>query len=162
MAIEVSPVKFPVPDRLAVCGLLLAESITVSLPVRVPVIVGVKVTLMVQLAPAESVPGQAFVWAKSPVTEMPEMVTAELRLLVKVKAIPKLVVPTIRLGNVAELGDRATGRTPVPLRLIVCGLLLALSLIVTEPVAVPVVEGLNVMLIVQLAPASTDVPQVLV
>jgi len=38
-----------VPDRLAVCGLLLALSFTVSVPDAVPVAVGEKVTLIVQL-----------------------------------------------------------------------------------------------------------------
>ena len=98
MAIDVKPVRFPVPERLAVCGLLLAESVTVRVPVLAPLIVGVKVTLIVQVAPAESVPGQGFVWAKSPVVEILETVTAELRLLVKVKETGVLVVPTVRLG----------------------------------------------------------------
>jgi len=38
-----------VPDKLAVCGLLLALSLTVSVPVAVPVCVGENVTLMEQL-----------------------------------------------------------------------------------------------------------------
>jgi hypothetical protein len=34
----------PVPTRLSVCGLLLASSTIVSVPARVPVVLGVKVT----------------------------------------------------------------------------------------------------------------------
>ena len=40
------------PVKLADCGLLVALSVTVMVPVRVPVVVGVNVTLMEQLAPA--------------------------------------------------------------------------------------------------------------
>ena len=53
----------PVPVRLAVCGLFVALSVTVKLPLRVPVAVGAKVTLIVQLAPAATLAPQLFVWA---------------------------------------------------------------------------------------------------
>ena len=42
----------PVPVRLTVCGLPAALSVTVIVPGWLPVAVGVKVTLMVQFAPA--------------------------------------------------------------------------------------------------------------
>ena len=52
----------PTPDREAVCGLLGALSVTVRVPVWVPALVGVKTTLMVQLAlPAREEP-QLLVW----------------------------------------------------------------------------------------------------
>src|SRR5215467_1024308 len=44
-------VQSPVPVNGAVCGLPLALSVIETEPVRVPVAVGLKVTLMVQLAP---------------------------------------------------------------------------------------------------------------
>src|SRR5438034_717410 len=47
----------PVPERLAVCGLPLASSVTVKVAVRAAVAVGVNVTLMVQLELAASVEG---------------------------------------------------------------------------------------------------------
>ena len=50
----------PVPVRLAVCGLLLALSVTVRVAPRVPVAVGVNVTSMEQLAPAPKVEPQLF------------------------------------------------------------------------------------------------------
>src|SRR5713101_6587422 len=56
----------PVPDRLAVCGLLVASSVTVNVPLRLPVAVGVKVTLIVEFAPAATDAPQLLVWAKSP------------------------------------------------------------------------------------------------
>lgn len=66
LGVKVSTEVTPVPERLAVCGLLLPLSETVSVPWRVPVVVGVKVTWIVQLpAEARLVP-QLFVWAKSP------------------------------------------------------------------------------------------------
>ena len=50
----------------------------------------------------------------------------------------------------------------MPVRLTVCGLPVALSVTVIVPGCVPVAVGVNVTLIVQLAPAATEVPQVLV
>jgi len=61
---------------------------------------------------------------------------------------------------VAERLARAA--VPVPERLTVCGLPLALSVMLTEAVRLPLAEGLNVTLIVQLLPAATELPQVLV
>ena len=67
--------------------------------------------------------------------------------------LPKLTLVGVRL---------TTGAVPVPVRLTVCGLPMALSAIVTEAVRVPAVVGVNVTLIVQLPPAATELPHVLV
>src|SRR5438874_444914 len=59
----------PVPDTTAVCGLLLALSVTVKIALRVPVAVGVKVTLMVHFPSprtADVLGGQLLVCPKSP------------------------------------------------------------------------------------------------
>jgi hypothetical protein len=48
----------------------------------------------------------------------------------------------------------------VPERLTVCGLPLALSEMLSEAVSVPAMEGVNVTAIVQLAPAASELPQV--
>ena len=61
---------------------------------------------------------------------------------------------------VAERLARAA--VPVPERLTVCGLPLALSVILTEAVRLPLAAGVNVTLIVQLLPPATELPQVLV
>ena len=81
----------PVPLKLAVCGLPVALSATLRVPLRVPVAVGLNVTLMAQLALAarvEGLKGQLLVWAKSPllvpVMLMLAIVSAELPLLVRV------------------------------------------------------------------------------
>jgi hypothetical protein len=51
----------PVPVSETVCGLLGSESVRVSVPLRVPVAVGVKVTFTVQLPPAATVAPQSLV-----------------------------------------------------------------------------------------------------
>jgi hypothetical protein len=75
-----------------------------------------------------------------------------------------LVVPTACAGKVNEAGERLTTAVvaPVPVRLTVCVAGLALSVMVTAPALVPVAVGLKVTLRVQLAPAATLEPQVLV
>ena len=56
----------PVPVRLAVRGLPVALSVMVTVALRVPAAVGLKVTLMVQLAPTARLVPQVLVEAKSP------------------------------------------------------------------------------------------------
>ena len=59
----------PLPLSATVCGLPLALSVMLTLALRVPVAEGVKVTLMVQEAPAATVlglMGHVLVWLKSP------------------------------------------------------------------------------------------------
>jgi len=51
---------------------------------------------------------------------------------------------------------------PVPVRPTLCGLPTALSVTANDPVALPAAVGLKMTLIVQLAPAPTVVPHVLV
>ena len=63
------------------------------------------------------------------------------------------------------LGERpatAAAPAPVPVKLMVCGLPAALSEMLTAAVRVPVAVGVNVTAIVQLPPAATEAPQVLV
>ncbi len=69
---------------------------------------------------------------------------------------------TTTLPKARVVGDTVAGANPVPVSALVCGLLLAPSVTVSVPGREPVAVGLNVMLIVQLAPAARDVPQVLV
>ena len=63
-------VDVPDPDRLTAWGLPVALSAIVSVPVRVPDIVGANVTLIVQCAPARTEAPQVLVWAKSPLAPM--------------------------------------------------------------------------------------------
>jgi len=84
-------------------------------------------------------------------------------LFVNVALWALLVVPTAWLANCKVVGDKETlripGFTPVPLRLAVCGLELALSITVKVPVRVPCRDGLNVTLITQLTFAANEVGQ---
>lgn len=68
----------PVPLNCAVCGEFGASSLTVNVPVRDPIAVGVKVTETLQLSFAARVfgdRGQVEVCAKSPEVEIPAMVS---------------------------------------------------------------------------------------
>jgi hypothetical protein len=60
---KLTPAATPVPDRVTVCGLPVALSVTVIVPGWLPVAVGVKVTLMEQLVPAATEAPQVLVWA---------------------------------------------------------------------------------------------------
>ena len=51
----------PLPLRATVCGLPLALSVTDRVPLRVPVAVGLKLTLILQLVPAFRFPPQLLV-----------------------------------------------------------------------------------------------------
>jgi hypothetical protein len=155
----------PVPLRLTFCGLFEAVSVNVSVPLAGPVAVGVNVTPTAQVAPAaRPVPQLLPVVAKGPLIPTLEMARVELRRLVSVTVTAALVLPTATVPKFKELADRVTGELellPVPLRLTVCGPFPALSVKVKLPVAAPVAVGVNVTPTLQLAPAATLVPQLL-
>ena len=99
----------------------------------------------------------------APVTAMPVMLKLVFPVLFRVTVCAALVVPMDRLVKVRLVAVRlAAGPVPVPVRLTVCGLPLALSVMLTEAVRLPGAEGVNVTLIVQLPPAATKLPHVLV
>ena len=68
----------------------------------------------------------------------------------------------LKLILLPERLARGASATPVPVKLIDCGLLPALSAICTDAVLEPAVVGENVTLIVQLALCASVPPQVLV
>src|ERR1700746_969502 len=86
-------------------------------------------------------------------------------LLVRVTDCAALLVPTCWLAKLRLVVERLTAgafdAVPVPVRLTVCGLLLALSVIVIAPVRVPVAVGVKVTLMLQLAQAASGLLQVL-
>ena len=88
----------PVPERLTVWGLPVALSATLSVAARAPLAEGLKVTLIVQFAPAATELPQVLVWAKLlevvPITARLVMVNAALPELVSVIACAVLVAPT--------------------------------------------------------------------
>ncbi len=158
------------PESANVCGLLGALSAIVTAPVKVPVVVGAKSTLIVQLAPAATEVPQVPVppKAKGPeIVKLPLNVRVELPVLVSVAVCAVLVLPTDWLEKIREAGERLTSGpvvedVPVPLRVVVWGLPVALSATLKVALKVPVAEGVKVTLIVQLAAAARLVPQVLV
>src|SRR5271169_3413011 len=86
--------------------------------------------------------------------------------LVSVTFCAALGVFTVWLAKLRLAVDKVTAgafaAVPVPVKLTVCGLPLALSVMVIVPGCEPVVVGVNVTLMVQFAPAATEAPQVLV
>jgi len=89
--------SWPVPVKLTVWGLPMAESVIESVAVRVPPAVGVNVKSIVQLDPAATLPPQLSVAAKSsasvPVTEMLAMGSGVMARLESVTVCALLVVP---------------------------------------------------------------------
>jgi hypothetical protein len=104
-----------VPVNATVCGLPVALSAMLMAAVREPVAVGLKVTLIVQLASTASDAGQVFVSAKSPefvpVRVIPEIAKAALPPFVKVTVWAALVVPMLCELNVKLVGARMTEDT---------------------------------------------------
>src|SRR5580704_14921706 len=70
-----------------------------------------------------------------------------------------LVVPTACAPKLKAFGFRLTGSSAIPVRLIACGLLLALSLMFTVPVSAPLLAGANVTEIAHWPLAGMLVPQ---
>jgi hypothetical protein len=94
------------------------------------------------------------------------MVRVALPLLVRVTAWAVLVAPTAWLENARVPVDRVTAGAgelvPVPDKPTVCGLLAALSVMVSDALRLPVAVGVKVTLIVQFAPAATLDPHAFV
>ena len=151
-----------VPLSATLCGLSIALSAIVKVPLLGSVPVGVKVTLMVQEFPTvtplvsmQSPPATA----NGPLAEICEkLITAPLLLVfVTVTGIGALVVFCSVDGKVRLAGATVTvvcGTSVVPFNGTLCGLFGALSEIVSVPLLGSVPEGVNVTAIVQLAPAA--------
>lgn len=79
----------------------------VKLPLRGPTKVGLNVTCAVQLAPMAKLLGEAgqlFVLRKSPATTIELIVSVDVPLLVMTTGCGALVVLSVWLGNVSEVG----------------------------------------------------------
>lgn len=156
-----------VPERVTACGELAALSAKLSLAVSVPAAVGLKVTVMVQDAPALMVP-QLLFWRKeeafAPPVTMLVRTRAEPPELVRVKVSGAEDAPITVEGKVRLEGAKlATGAaTAVPLRATGCGELTALPVKVREAAAAPAAVGLKVTEMVQEALAASVVAQLLV
>jgi len=136
----------PVPLSAMVCGEVLALSVMVIVANNAPVAVGAKCPWIVQLAATARLAPQLFAntneEAPAPVTAMLVIVTAAVPLFVTVTVCEPLEAPTVVGANERLVADKVTGgSTPVPLNAIVCGELIALSVIVTAAVSVPDATG---------------------
>jgi hypothetical protein len=151
-----------VPLRVTVCGDPAALSATVRVALKLATDAGVNVMLMLQLDPAASDEPQVLVCEKSvglaPVMVMPLMVSAALPVLESVAVCEAVVVPLVDVKlSVAGVRDAmgAGGTAPVPVRAMLCGEPVALSVIETVAVSLPGVVGANFTVIVQVALAAS-------
>lgn len=155
----------PVPLTGTVWGEPDALSVRVKVPERVPVVVGVNVTVYTQEALGASVvPHGELTW-KSPLTVAEVILRVAVPVFVRVIVCPALVVPTNCEENVKLVGARdAMGapETPVPVKLDVCGLPGALSTTNNVALRAPVAIGANWMPMVQEDPLVSVAPQLFV
>jgi hypothetical protein len=155
---------FPVPESATVCGLPLALSAIVIDPASDPLDFGLKLTLIRQFFPAFSELPQVLVSEKLPLAAMLMPVSVALPLLVRVTALVPLVVPTRWFPKLKLVGERLTAgavdeEVPVPVKVMTWGLPPALSVMVMEPLRVPVVVGVKVTLMLQAALIPSELGQ---
>jgi hypothetical protein len=157
----------PLPLRDTVCGLPEALSVKVSVAEAAPVTVGLKVRPTTQvalgatLAPLQVLVATANSEAFAPPNTTVEILSAMLPPLVTVSVIGALVVPISWLLKLTLAGDAENvAAVPVPLKEAVCGLFAESALTWSVPAALPMAVGEKVMLMEQLAPAASEVPQV--
>lgn len=112
----------PVPVSGTVCGLPLALSATETEALRAVADVGVKVTLMVQFAPAARVVPHVFVCAKSPglvpVIDTLVIVKVAFPVLDRVIGCAALVVFIGWFANATDVGANVTTAAPVEVKLV--------------------------------------------
>jgi len=140
----------------------LASSVTLKVPVRLPVAVGLNVTMIVQVIPAGTEAPHVFVWLKSPVIEIEEMFSARLPAFFRVTDIAALDVVTSWPGKVRLVGVRTATEAvfvPVPVSVADCGLLGSESVKTSCADSADATEGVNVTLTIHDAPAARLAPQ---
>src|SRR2546426_3829375 len=152
----------PIPVRVITGTLPRASLVMATPPVLKPAVVGLKVTLMVQLAPAATLLPQLLAWAKSPLAAMLAMFNTAVPLLVSVDVWDGLVVPMSRLPKIRLVLDKVmTGaRIPTPVRDTTWGLPGALSVTAIDPSREPTAVGVKATVMMQLAPGARLLPQV--
>ncbi len=149
----------PTPLNVAVCGLLAALDVTVTVPVCVPAAVGVKTRLMVQLAFPASVVPQLLVWLYGPVVTMLPMAIAAVPVLASVAGWEALLVLTSWVAKVKLEGVRVALPVltpPVPDMGTVCGLPPPAATTLRVALRAPLDCGSKTTTMVQLAPPASD------
>src|SRR5437016_2990337 len=152
----------PFPLSVMICGLPPALSASDSVPVRAPEAVGVKVTLMVQFAPAAKVAGlvgqalaPVLVAAKSPEGANELIVKAAVPVFVSVTVIGVLVVASGWLPKPRLVGANPTpGAVPFPLIVLRCALPTLFPYTTLFRSRAPEAVGVKVTLMVQVPPAA--------
>ena len=165
---RLATVAVPVPERLTVWGLPVALSVMARAAARLPLAEGVKVTLMVQLAPAATRTAAIIGLGKVAGIGAGERDAGDAQGRVAGVGQGDSLSRAGGADGLIAKGQAGGGNTgdwgvvPVPERLTVWGLPAALSVTMTAAVRVPCAAGLKVTLMVQLAPAATLDPQLLV
>lgn len=159
----------PVPVMTADCGEPAALSATEIAAVKLAAEAGVKLTVMVQVAPAARDAPQLLVWPKllafAPVAEMLVIVSAVLPGFDNVMGRGVADVLMVVLGKASGFGLRTacgtSGAVPVPVTAADCGEPAALSAMEIAAVRAAAEAGVKVTVMVQVAPAASDAPQLL-
>lgn len=162
--------KTPFPVSGTDCRVVAALSVIDTEPVWLIRLVGVKVTVIVQVEPTGIDELQVLTWEKSPDTvalmEILVMFKAAAPVFFTVTTWGALAVLSCTLGNARVAGVRVTtGRAPtfpVPLRVTLCGPPEALSVIVIAADRLPTAKGENVTAMLQLKPAASLLLQLFV
>ena len=130
------------------CGEPDALSVIVIAAVCAPLAAGAKCPWIVQLAPTAKLVAQLFAntneEVSAPVTEMLVIVSAAVPVLVMDTYCDALVFPTLTVPKERLVADRVTGAagaTPVPVNAMVCGDVVALSMMVMAAVMAPAAVG---------------------
>lgn len=135
--------------------------VTVTLPLALPAVVGLKTTPNVNVCDGVSVTGPLtpFNVYPVPLTAIDDICTFVLPVFVIVsffvEEVPVFTVPKARLAELNE--SVCVAATPVPPKATVAGEFGALLAILTVPARLPAVVGANTALNVAVAPTATDV-----
>jgi hypothetical protein len=106
----------PVPVKATVCGVVSASSLKVNVPLRIPIAVGLKVTLTVQFAPAATVVPQVLaLMAKSPLIVILLIFSVLVPVFVSLIAFAVLVVASTLFPKARFVADSATAGVLPPL-----------------------------------------------
>lgn len=158
----VSPEEVPVPARATVVGEFPELLLTASVPVAVPEVVGVNVTLRARLALGVSVTGSvAPLYANGPEVEIEVIETEpELLLFVNVTVCLVLMLPTASFPKLSDVGfanSCPAGAVPAPLSATSVGEVSALLTNDKVPVTLPEVVGAKTTVIIPDPPAATEI-----
>lgn len=157
----------PVAVRVAVCGLFAALSLNEIVSLFAPADAGLKITETVQEDPAASADGDAGqlfaeIWKSGPVV-IESMIVPDVCEFVSVRVFAPELPPTTTLPQLSAVGDKESGATSaVPTSLALWELLLASSVTVSVAVCEPLLCGVKLTEMVQLAFPASELPQVFV